>query len=137
MKNGHVSRLSANDKLSSRNSASTVSWINPINKIRVAGASSCVEKLPIEGSTHRHVAAEEGVDDERLVSDLDDAGDAVAGPHGCHRARVPVHRAVIVTVLDLLQKRQQSSNVKYPSKLGRLFFKCNDCKDWADHFNHR
>lgn len=45
------------------------------------------------------------MDDERFVSDVDDAADAVAGVEGRRRPRVVLDRSVVVAVLDLLQTK--------------------------------
>ena len=58
--------------------------------------------------SYREVPAIEGVDDEGLVAEVDDAGHPVASLQGCHGAgdelsTLPVlHHPVVVTLLNIL-----------------------------------
>jgi hypothetical protein len=58
----------------------------------------------IENVTYRQVASVEGVNDERFVADVDDTGDSVAGVEGGRSSGIVLHRAVVVAVLDLLNR---------------------------------
>ena len=62
------------------------------------------------------------MDDEGLVAEVDDPGDAVAGLQGRHRAgdelpaRKVLDRAVVVAVLQVLERRKKKRKI---SELGK------------------
>ena len=72
---------------------------------------------------YRQVPAKERVYDERLVAQVDDAGDAVARLQGRHRPRhvLPagevLHGAMVVAMLHILQRKKE--------RKGSMFFIVN------------